>query len=326
MHFKLIAIKNIFPKATNFVCSWHVQQNLKKKFCYLNRAKNKASKDLYVQIINLPYSNYPQEFEEDISEIYQSKLISSELKKYLKDKAKEKQFWVKGFMKIKFCCGMCSTSRIESKHRTLKKFLNSGMRLIELFKIVKELEKKEVSRMENEIEKSGKIERKKKDKSDLILNFKDDYSEYIIERLKDNLIESTNYKIVQAASNSWSILSISLSKIIRFSIRNEKQQKLTLANGKVSCSCGDLTFCGIQCRHLVALVCKVDSISYKNLVFNPRWKKNYFVEDQLSQEPDELKEEEKKESYLELDVSYESESGEKTKNEEIIQAFDQVSY
>jgi len=158
---------------------------------------------LYTQIVYLPYSNYPQEFEEDISEIYDSNLISSELKKYLKDKSKEKELWVKGFMKAKFCCGMCSTSRIESKHQTLKQFLNSGKRLTELFQVIKESEKKEISRMENEVERSKKNERKRQDKSDVIIHFRDVYSEYVIERLKDNLNESTNYKIVQVSGNIW---------------------------------------------------------------------------------------------------------------------------
>ena len=202
-HIKFLAIKNIFPRASNFVCSWHVQQNLKKKFCYLNRAKDNAHKKLYTQIVNLPYSNSPLKFEEDMSEINDSTLISSELKKYLKDKLKEKEFWVKGFMKVKFCCGMCSTSRIESKHKTLKQFLNSGKRLTELFKVIKELEQKEISRMENEIEKFHKKERKKQEKNDIIIHFKDIYTDYVIERLKDNLNDSTNYKIIQNSGSDW---------------------------------------------------------------------------------------------------------------------------
>ena len=85
--------------------------------------------------------------------------LNNDLKKYLKEKAKEKESWVKGFMKKKFCCGMCNSSRIESKHRILKQYLNSGKRLSELFQVVKELEKMEISRMENEIERFRKKEK-----------------------------------------------------------------------------------------------------------------------------------------------------------------------
>jgi len=83
------------------------------------------------------------------------------------------------------------------------KTLNSGKHLTELFQVIKELKKKEISRMENEVERSKKNERKRQDKSDVIIHFRDVYSEYVIERLKDNLNESTNYKIVQVSGNIW---------------------------------------------------------------------------------------------------------------------------
>ena len=121
----------------------------------------------------------------------------------MKKKAEEKQFWVKGFMKSQFCCGMCSSSRIESKHSVLKRYLNSGKRLTELFKTVKEIEQREISNMENEVKRSRKNERKKKENMDIVKYFKEFYPEYVIERLKDNIMESINYKINQKASNTW---------------------------------------------------------------------------------------------------------------------------
>ena len=125
------------------------------------------------------------------------------MKKYLDDKFKEKELWVKGFMKINFCCGICTTSRIEAKHRVLRQFLNSGKRLTEVFNVIKELEQREISNLTNEIEKSNKQARKKEEKSDLIKYFKDEYGDYVIERLKDNLIQSTNYKILEIEENKW---------------------------------------------------------------------------------------------------------------------------
>ena len=119
-----------------------MQQN--KKFCYLNRGRDATKKALYSSIINLPYSNHPDEFDEKFGNIKKSRSINSELKKYLDDKSKEKELWVKGFMKIKSCCGMCTTSCIEAKHRVLKQFLNSGKRITEIFKVIKELEQREI--------------------------------------------------------------------------------------------------------------------------------------------------------------------------------------
>ena len=107
----------------------------------------------------MPFLNYPEEFEENVDKILDSIHINNDLKKYLKEKAREIESWVKGFMKKKFCCGMCSSSRIESKHRILKQYLDSGKRLSELFQVVKELEKMEISRMENEIERFRKKEK-----------------------------------------------------------------------------------------------------------------------------------------------------------------------
>jgi len=44
--FYILAIKTVFPQSINNLCAWHVQQNLKKKFCYLNRSKKEDQKTL----------------------------------------------------------------------------------------------------------------------------------------------------------------------------------------------------------------------------------------------------------------------------------------
>ena len=106
---------------------------------------------------------------------------------------------------------MCSSSRIESKHRVLKQYLNSSKRLTELFKVLKNLEAVEISRMENEIEKSRKNERKKKEKMDIIVSLKEIYSDYVLERVKDNLLDSINYKIDKQEKKLWYCLFLSLA-------------------------------------------------------------------------------------------------------------------
>lgn len=169
----------------------------------MNRGKDQSKMDLYNQIINLSYSNYPEEFENSMLTIMKSKLITKELKKYLNDKAKEKEVWVKGYLKAYFCCGLCTTSRIESKHSVLKQYLNSGRRLSELFQVMKQLEDKEVNKLKNEIESKHKKERTKIGNSDLIIYFKGKYTEYALERLKDNSIESINYKVMEMDQNQW---------------------------------------------------------------------------------------------------------------------------
>lgn len=154
---------------------------------------------MYNQIINLPYHEYIHEFEDELKEIKKSKLLTADLKSYLDRKLKEKKLWAKCFMKSMFCCGMCTTSRIEAKHKILKKYLNSGKRLSEIFQVLKEAENREIALLKNEVVKDQKVKRKKHDQSDMIRFFKDTYGDYILERLKDNLIQSVNYKITPDA-------------------------------------------------------------------------------------------------------------------------------
>jgi len=106
-------------------------------------------------------------------------------------------------MKGKFCAGMCTTSRIESKHRVFKKYLNSSNRLVEIFKVFRELEKLEVQNFKNEIERLLKRERQKMDCCDLIKHFEKIYSKYAVLRLKDNLLEAINYKSEKTNKNTW---------------------------------------------------------------------------------------------------------------------------
>jgi len=68
---------------------------------------------------------------------------------------------------------------------------------------MKQLEEKEVNKLKNEIESKHKKERTKIGNSDLIIYFKGKYTEYALERLKDNSIESINYKVMEMDQNQW---------------------------------------------------------------------------------------------------------------------------
>ena len=145
MFLKLIAIEKVFPKSSAFLCSWHVQQNLKKKFAFLNRGKEAEKKILYSNIINLPYENYQKDFIDSYNQISASNHLSKDLKVYLKNRFEQRKLWVRAYMKERFCAGICTTSRIESKHKIFKKYLNSSNRLVELFKVFRELEQLEIN-------------------------------------------------------------------------------------------------------------------------------------------------------------------------------------
>lgn len=192
------------------MCAWHIQQNFKKKFTFLNRTKkgdkikdkeNKAS--LYRSIINLAFSNYPEDFEEEFNAIAKSVYLDNSLKEYLREKYKKAESWAKCYMKKNFCCGTCTSSRIESKHKIFKKFLNSAKRLTELFRVIKNLEETEIGKFKEEIEKMSKEESQNIEKYDLIKSLKQKYSSYCMKILKKNLLESLNYKITKKKDNFW---------------------------------------------------------------------------------------------------------------------------
>jgi len=199
----ILAIKKIFPESKNNLCAWHIQQGLKKRFAYLNKGNNKQKKKIYNKIIMLPLADYPGKFEEDLEFILQSEFLKVEEKKYLETKSLFKEKWVKGYMKTDFCSGMFTSSRIEAMHRVMKRFLRSSTQLTELFQVFKELEEKEIYKFKDEIQRYQKKENKKLEESELFKHFKGLYSEYALNKLKDQLIESVNYKLFKKEDGVW---------------------------------------------------------------------------------------------------------------------------
>jgi len=105
-------------------------------------------------------------------------------------------------MKETFCCGLCTSSRIESKHRIYKKYLNGSKRLCELFKVFKELEQQEVLKFCEEIRSSKKKGTKCLDGYKALSDIKQNYSNYCLNILNKNLIEALNYQI-EARRDFW---------------------------------------------------------------------------------------------------------------------------
>jgi len=110
-------------------------------------------------------------------------------------------------MKAYFCCGGCTTSRIEAKHRIYKKYLNSSKRIIEVFQMFKNLESKEIYNFKDEIKKIPKTDDKSLDKCKIIKYFKEHFSNYAILKIKEELINSTNYAIEKGKRNVWYVFN-----------------------------------------------------------------------------------------------------------------------
>jgi len=139
----------------------------------------------------------------DYEMILSSNNISQELKNYLKEKADKKELWVKAYLKIKFCAGMSTTSRIESKHRVLKKFLNSSKRLVELYQTFNQLEDQEIRNFSDKISRFGKKKNESLGKYELIKEIKKKYSPYCLNIVKNNLLEGLNYLVVKIKEGTW---------------------------------------------------------------------------------------------------------------------------
>ena len=90
-------------------------------------------------------------------------------------------------MKKLFTCGMVSSSRIESKHRIYKRFLDSNTRLSEIFLIFKNLELEEIHNFNDEFEKTITLSKDNENvmmQNPLILKCINVYSDYIVRKLK----------------------------------------------------------------------------------------------------------------------------------------------
>ena len=122
-------------------------------------------------------------------------MINEALKTYLKERHKTKELWVKCYFKASFTCGMCTSSRIEAKHKIYKKYLNGDSRLCEVFHVFKLLEEIEIFKYQDEISKFNLLENKKAKQHELFQEAEKIYGAYVLEKLKEVFLDSTNYEV-----------------------------------------------------------------------------------------------------------------------------------
>ena len=133
-----------------------------------------------------------------------SQHISEELKKFLEYRFKIKEKWVKCYMKTIFMCGMCTSSRIESKHRVYKNFLNGDSRLCEIFKVFQELEEKQSLSYQDEFKKLSKTQQNELSEHILVQEVEKYFSPYAVRKIKEIILKSTNYAIQEVkAGQKW---------------------------------------------------------------------------------------------------------------------------
>ena len=276
-------------------CAWHAQQNLKKKSLYLNRSKkiDKKSKSnhlqerrkLYNTIINLPFCENEKDYKTNYEMLQTHDSISEELKNYLKDRHKYKSKWVKGYMKDFFTIGMCTSSRIEVKHKVYKMLLNSSRRLCEFFQIFQALEDQEFKNYKDEVKKLLKAVESNLDDNKLIKEIKDKYGIYVIQRMKGILVDSLNYDIKKGGSSYWYLFFfLSFFNQGRIVTRESKDRIVRIKNSKFTCECKDDIFLGLPCRHEVAIFLKGNCL-YSLLPFNSRWLIEKISNEEIAEDP-----------------------------------------
>lgn len=106
-------------------------------------------------------------------------------------------------MKVDFCAGTCTSSRIESKHKVYKAYMKSSTRLTQLLSIFQNLELQEYTKYKEEVEKISKDDQKALKKMDIIKHFEKDCSSYSMKKLKNSLLESVNYSAQKIQNNLW---------------------------------------------------------------------------------------------------------------------------
>ena len=202
LYSNLIAIRTVFPDSLNFLCCWHIEQNLKKKTLSLKRSKDQEKKDLANKIMKLPYIEEVKDYDNIYKQIITNKKIDDNMKTYLEDRHKEREIWVKCFIKTTFTCGTLTTSRIESKHRIYKRYLNDQTRLSELFLVFADVEKEEIKNCQKKIKNLNSLENSKLSENFLLKKCYPIYSDFAIKRVKVALLDAMNYT-VQKKNKVW---------------------------------------------------------------------------------------------------------------------------
>eukprot|EP00347_Sterkiella_histriomuscorum_P007670 403348024 len=110
------AIEKEFNKTTHLLCQWHMMQNLKKHFVFLNKTKKLHQKQLYNHIIECIYTPDPKKFQELQDIIFQqSEELDEQRMSYLRQLFQIKEKWAYAFQPHLFNAGLHVEKRVVEK-------------------------------------------------------------------------------------------------------------------------------------------------------------------------------------------------------------------
>lgn len=151
-------------------------------------------------MINLPFCKDKEEYIDIYNKINESEYVSDELSDFLMKKDKVKTKWCKAFMMENFTAGICTTSRIESKHRTLSSYLNSRSKLCTVLQTFKEIESNESKKFIEE--EFAKDDEKVICNIIILKELTQFFGEYVMAKIKINISKALNYKVTKKG-NCW---------------------------------------------------------------------------------------------------------------------------
>ncbi|CAI2385530.1 unnamed protein product [Moneuplotes crassus] len=142
-------IERTFEKTTHLLCQWHVMNNFKRHFLYLQKKKGFGPKNLYQKIINLIYTPSAKEFQE-IQEVLFSPTnddIGDEKLQYLRQMFAIKEKWAEAFCPIEFNAATHTISRGESVNSQIKNRVFAKSSMCDIFRLFQELEDRSINKI-----------------------------------------------------------------------------------------------------------------------------------------------------------------------------------
>jgi len=255
-----------YPQVNHFLCQWHIIQNLKKHFSYLQNMKLKA---IYDKILLLPKISSVEQYEESYQEIAKDLKSKNYMKslEYLERVNKLKLKWANCCVPSMFTAGIHTTSRIESINAVIKNYINSNSEISDIFDFVIAFEKKLALKLS--LDKT-----KKEDQINPILKLiKEKLSENIFElHLEQYLlcsryfVEPNNFNISNLQQEIPSFLVKSVD-----SIQKNKYRTVRIINGKYNCECETFVQKGVLCRHIFYVSALRQEKDLTFISLHPRW-------------------------------------------------------
>jgi len=227
-------------------------------------------KEVYHQILSLPDLRKVQNFEETYTQALSSlkgKKFGKSLE-YLENVYNMKEKWARACAPDKFTAGVRTTSCIESVNSVIKKYVNSNSEICDIFDFVVGFEKavdQKVSK-ENNAEKEEEI-------IPLLDKFKRILSPYIYDLHHEQFQLAARYVVDEEDLKSANLQRIHPTfRLTSLDAKDEKKIRIVFfLDSKYSCDCYTFVQQGIVCRHILCISNMRQEKDLINIRIYPRW-------------------------------------------------------